>query len=167
MEPQRKSTDGSNKTAPSASTLLNSYSKIFLAFCSSGSDSVSYCKFLYHVKFRRAALLLYSQALMPWQRYRGHAISLPWAVLCVVNFLIACSSGPIDRRKHETMKRRRIHHILRHRTTSMQVRGRKSAPVDRHLHDQKQPRTRHESCPTPQFLFNDEALSCRKVVKMF
>ena len=34
MEPQRKSTDETNKTAPSASTLLNSYSKIFLAFFS-------------------------------------------------------------------------------------------------------------------------------------
>ena len=50
---------------------------------------------------------------------------------------------------------------------SMQVCGWKSAPVDRHLHNQKQPWTRHESCPTPQFLFNYEALSCRKVVKNF
>ena len=52
----------------------------------------------YHV-FRRAALLLYSQSLESWRRYRGHAMSLPWAVLCVEIFFIACSSGPIDRRK--------------------------------------------------------------------
>ena len=46
-------------------------------------------------------------------------------------------------KNHEINKQRQIHYILRHRTIFTQVRGRKSAPVERHLHDRKQPRTRH------------------------
>ena len=42
--------------------------------------------------------------------------------------------------------------ILRHRAMSgVQVRGPKPAPVERHLHDRKQNRTRHISCPIPNF----------------
>ena len=95
--------------------------KVFLAFFSSGSYNVPY-SFLYHV-FRRVALLLYCQALMPWVLTK---ISRPCHVValgCFLRgdfFLSLVLVGQSTGEKHETMKRRQIHHALRHRTASMQ-----------------------------------------------
>ena len=97
-----------------------------------------------HLSPSRIAVV-YSPALLPWERYRGK-IGL-FSVRGGLVF-IARSSGPLDREK---MKRRKIHHILRHRTISMQVRRRNSVLVGRRLRDRKEPQTRHESCPNPTF----------------
>ena len=66
------------------------------------------------------------------------------------------------------MKRRRIHHTLRHRTISKQISGQKSAPVERHLNDRKQPWTQHESCLITDFysILRHYAVKL-KVVKTF
>ena len=148
-----------------AFTLLNSYSQIFSLF-PSGSDSVPYSKFLCHV-FRQAISLKDSPVLAPfkWQRHRGHAfrgLLFAWRTLLSL-ILVDHSTG----KNHETMKRRQIHRILRHRSIFRLVHGEESAPVERHLHKRKQPRTRNKILPNPQFLFNFEAQSCRKAVKTF
>ena len=104
-----------------------------------------------------------ARALLPWRRHRGQASRFLGLLFVWWTFLSLVLVGHLTGIKHETMKRRQIHHLFRHRTISMQVRGQKSAPVDRHLHDRKKSPTRHETCPYPN-LFNYEALSCRKVV---
>ena len=167
MEPHRKHRRIEQNYPSSASTLMNSYSKVFLAFfvlqvqtpfrilssCTTSFVEPHCCSTVQHWCLDENVEAMSSSFLLLFLVW--------WTFLSLV--LVGHSTG----KKHETMKRRQIHHVLRHRAVSMQVRGRKSAPFDRHLHDQKQPWTRHESRQSSQFLFNYEALSCRKVIKTF
>ena len=81
----------------------------FLAFFSSASDSVLYSKFLCHV-FRRAVSL--SVVLQPCcleEDPSRPSVSFPWAVLCVMDFLLLVLVGHSTGNTHETMKRRQVH----------------------------------------------------------
>ena len=140
----------------------------FPCLLSSGSDSVLYSKFLCHV-FRWAVSL--SVHVVPVQHccLEGDpskpSISFPWAFLCVVGFLSLIEVGHSTGKKHETMKRRQVHHT--------------STSNDFHaaLFVDEYPRPSIDVCtignspistqilPNPHYLFNCESVSCRKVAK--
>ena len=110
MEPHRESTDGSNTTP--ASTLLSSYSQVFLVFFPQFQipfDILSACA----TSQVRVAVLL---SVVPVQYccLEGDpsrpTISFPWAVLCVVDSLSLTLVGHSTGKTHETMKRGQVHH---------------------------------------------------------
>ena len=110
MEPHWESTDGSN-TSP-ASTLLSSYSQVFLVFflqvqipcCILSSCATS--------QVRRVVSL----SVVPVQHCcleedpSRPTISFPWAVLFVVDSLSLLFVGHSKGKTHESMKRRQAHH---------------------------------------------------------
>ena len=165
LEPHRESTDGSNKTAQAHLLLCcTGTGRFFQPFfkvqtqcfiessCTTSFVEPYRCTTVQHCRFDE-------------QIEAKHLVSLGCS-LCGGLF-ITRFSGPLGREKHETMKRRQTHPLLRRRTISMQVRGRKSAPIDRHLHSRKQPRNSTQMLPNPQFLLNFKALSCQKGGKNF
>ena len=110
MEPHRESTDGSN-TSP-ASTLLSSYSQVFLVFFLQVQIPVLYSKFLFYVSGSPSHIAQCSTgpALLPWRRpvEANHLVSLGCS-LCgdsLSLILVGHSKG----KTHETMKRRQVHH---------------------------------------------------------
>ena len=156
MEPHRESTEGSN-TSP-ASTLLSSYSQVFLVFflqvqipCSRWPCYIlSSCA---TSQVRRAV----SFSVVPVQHWcleedpSRPTISFPLAVLFVVDSLLLILVGHSKGKTHETMKRRQVHHTLTsndfHAALFVDKYLRPSIDVD--LHDRKQPHTPHKSCRTP------------------
>ena len=167
MEPHRESTDGSN-TSP-ASTLLSSYSQVFLVFFLQVQISCYVLSSCATSQARRAVSL----SVVPVQHCcleeepSRPTISFPWAVLCVVDSLSLILVGHSKGKTHETMKRRQVHHT--------------STSNDFHaaLFVDEYPRplgtsTRSETAPhstqilpNPQYLFNYESVSCRKVANTF
>ena len=111
-----------------------------------------YFKFLFYVSgsSSRIAQCSSSPALLPWRRpvEADHLVSLG-CCLCGGLF-IAHSSWSLERenaRNHET-ETSSSYFDVEWFPCSL-VRGRISAPVDRRLHDRKQPHTPHKSCRTP------------------
>ena len=94
-------------------------------------------------------------------------ISFPWAVLCVADSLSLIPVGHSKGKRHETMKRRQVHHT--------------STSNDFHaaLFVDEYPRPSIDVCtietaphstqilPNPHYLFNYESVSCRKVANTF
>ena len=84
--------------------------RFFWPFFSSASDSVLYSKFLCHV-FRRAAVSLsvvLQHCCLEEDPLRP-SVSIPRAVLCVMDFLSLVLVGHSTGKTHETMKRRQLH----------------------------------------------------------
>ena len=110
MEPHRESTDGSN-TCP-ASTLLSSYSQVFLVFFLQVQIPCYILISCATFQVRRAGSL----SVVPVQHCcleedpSRPTISFPWPVLCVVDSLSLILVGHSKRKTHETMKRRQVHH---------------------------------------------------------
>ena len=110
MEPHRESTDGSN-TSP-ASTLLSSYSQVFLVFFLQVQIPCYILSSCSSSQVRRAISL----SVVPVQHccleedlWRP-TISFPWAVFCVVDSLSLILVGHSKGKTHETMKRRQVYH---------------------------------------------------------
>ena len=110
MEPHRESTDGSN-TSP-ASTLLSSYSKVFLVFFLQVQIPCYILSSCATSQVRRAVLL----SVVPVQHCcleedpSRPTISFPWAVHFVVDSLLLIFVGHSKGKTHETVKRRQAHH---------------------------------------------------------
>ena len=110
MEPHQESTDGSN-TRP-ASTLLSSYSQVFLVFFLQVQIPCYILISCATSQVRRAVSL----SVVPVQHccleedLSRPTISFPWAVLCVVDSLSLILVGHSKGKTHETMKRRQVHH---------------------------------------------------------
>ena len=110
MEPHRESTDGSN-TSP-ASTLLSSYSQIFLVFFLQVQIPCYILSSCATSQVRQAVSL----SVVPVQHScleedpSRPTISFPWAVLYVVDSLSLILVGHSKGKTHETMKRRQVHH---------------------------------------------------------
>ena len=94
-----------------------------------------------------------------------HTISFPWLVLCVVNLFLWATQQKKKKTKQWNEDKFFIYFdIERFPCRFVDENQRPSIDI---CTIRNSPATRHESCPTPQFLFNYEALSCRKVVKTF
>ena len=110
MEPHRESTGGSN-TSP-ASTLLSSYSQVFLVFFLQVQIPCYILSSCATSLVRRAVSL----SVVPVQHCcleedpPRPSISFPWAVLCVVDFLSLIQVGHSTGKTHETMKQRQVRH---------------------------------------------------------
>ena len=110
MEPHRASTDGSN-TSP-ASTLLSSYSQVFLVFFLQVNFPCYILSSCATSRVRRAVSL----SVLPVQHCCREedpsrpTIPFPWAVLCMVDSLSLILVGHSKGKTHETMKRRQVHH---------------------------------------------------------
>ena len=102
----RKVTDGWNICPSPASTLLNSNSQVFLAFFSSGSDSVlipSPVPRLCHVFRRAVSLSVVLQHCCLEEDPSRQSVSFPWAVLRVMDFLSLVLVGHSTGKTHETI----------------------------------------------------------------
>ena len=147
MEPHRESTDWLNKLPQPSFHLVEQLPPGFSSLFFSGSDSVLYSKFLCHV-FRRAVSL--SVVFQPWRRPVERLVSLGCS-LCDGLF-IARSSGSFGRvnARNNEMKTSSSYFDVDWFPWSL-VRGRISAPVDRRLHDRKQPHHQapHKSAQPP------------------
>ena len=110
MEPHRESTDESN-TSP-ASTLLSSYSQVFLVFFLPVQIPCYILSSCATSQVRRAVSL----SVVPVQHCcfeddpSRPTISFPWAFLCVVDSLSLILVDHSKGKTHETMKRRQVHH---------------------------------------------------------
>ena len=148
MEPHRESTDGSN-TSP-ASTLLSSYSQVFLVFFLQVQIPCYILSSCATSQVRRAeSLITYQSSIAALTRpvEANHPVSLGCS-LCGGLF-IAHSSWSLERenaRNYETKTSSSYFDV--EWFPCCLVRGRISAPVDRRLHDRKQPHTPQKSCPT-------------------
>ena len=167
MEPHRESTDGSN-TSP-ASTLLSSYSQVFLVFFFQVQIPCYILSSCATSQVRRAVSLsvVQVQHCCLEEDPSRPTISFPWAVLFVVDSLSLILVGHSKGKTHETMKRRQVHHI--------------STSNDFHaaLFVDEYPRPSIDVCtiensptlpqifPNPHYLFNCESVSCRKVANTF
>ena len=110
MEPHRESIDGSN-TSP-ASTLLSSYSQVFLVFFLQVHIPCYILSSCATSQVRRAVSL----SVVPVQHYcleedpSRPTISFPWAILCVMDSLSLILVDHSRGKTHKTMKRRQVHH---------------------------------------------------------
>ena len=110
MEPHRERTDGSN-TSP-ASTLLSSYSQVFLGFFLQVQIPcyiLSSCATSRFVEPYRRSVVPVHHCCLEEEPSRP-SISFLWAVLCVVDFLSLILVGHSTGKTDETMKRRQVHH---------------------------------------------------------
>ena len=169
MEPHRESTGGSNKTAPAqlqahfAEQLQAGFSGLFFFF-----RFRLRALFKDHVpRLSSSHIAVVQSSIAALTSTSWPSISFPWAVLCVVDFFVTLSSGPLDR---ETIRNNETKTSSSNRSTSndfqsgswMKISARRSTSA---LSETSPNST--QILPNPQFLFNFETLSCRKVVKTF
>ena len=167
MEPHRESTDGSN-TSP-ASTLLRSYSQVFLVFFLQVQIPCYILSSCAASQVRRAVSL----SVVPVQRCcleedpSRPTISFPWAVLFVVDPLSLIPVGHSKGKTHETMERRQVHHTSTsnnfHAALFVDEYPRPSIDVSTIGNSP----TLHTNLAKPYYLFNYESVSCRKVANTF
>ena len=110
MEPHRESTDGSNTST--ASTLLSSYSQVFLVFFLQVQIPCYILSSCATSQVRRAVSLsaVPVQLCCLEEDPSRPTISFSWAVLCVVDSLSLILVGQSNGKTHETTKRRQVHH---------------------------------------------------------
>ena len=110
MEPHRESTGGSNTSL--ASTLLSSYSQVFLVFFLQVQIPCYILSFCATSQVRRPVSLSVYQSIAASKNTHPlrPSISFPWAVLRVVDLLSLILVGHSTGKTHETIKRRQVHH---------------------------------------------------------
>ena len=158
---------GSN-TSP-ASTLLSSYSQVFLGFFLQVQIPcyfLSSCAMSFVEPYRRSVVPVQHCCLE--EDPSRPSISFPWAVLCVVDFLSLILVGHSTGKTDETMKRRQVHHTSTsndfHAAWFVDESPRPSIDV---VHDRKQLAPYSTQILPNPHLFNYESVSCRKVARTF